>query len=67
LLAECHYAECHIIEQVALNKSSLLLKIQEQNIQTLQLFTMIIKTESVYKSNQNAKLEGLGAETKWSN
>ncbi len=37
-----------MIEQVALNKSSLLLKIQEQNTQT---FTKIIKTESIYKSN----------------
>ncbi len=30
-----------------------------QNTQTLQLFTQIIKTESIYKSNWNAKLEGL--------
>ncbi len=28
-----------VIEQVALNKSSLLLKIEKQNTQTLQLFT----------------------------
>jgi hypothetical protein len=34
-----------IIEQVALNKSSLLL-----NTQTLQLVTDINKTESIYKS-----------------
>ncbi len=32
-----------IIEQVASNKSSLLLAIQKQNTQILQLFTMIIK------------------------
>jgi hypothetical protein len=38
-----------IIEQVAYNKSSLLLKIIVQNAQTLQLFSQIIKTESIYK------------------
>ncbi len=37
-----------IIEQVALNKSSLLLEIQKQNTQTLQLFMKIIKPESIY-------------------
>jgi hypothetical protein len=37
-----------IIKQVASNKSSLLLKIILQNTQTLQLFTKIIKTESIY-------------------
>ncbi len=51
-----------IIKQVASNKSSLLLKIQKYNTQTLQIFTKIIKTESIYKSNLNSKLEGLGAE-----
>ncbi len=39
-----------IIEHFALNKSSLLLKIQKQNTQTLQLFTMLIKIESIDKS-----------------
>jgi len=39
----------YIIEQVALNKSSLLLTIQMQNTQTLQLSTMITKTESFYE------------------
>ncbi len=65
--AECHIvsnADCHIIEQVALNKSSFLLKIQKQN---MQLFTKINKIECIYKSNLNAKLKGLGEETKWSN
>jgi hypothetical protein len=38
------------IEQVALNKSSLLLMTILQNTQTLQVFTQIIKTESFYKS-----------------
>ncbi len=33
-----------IIEQIAWNESSLLLKIQKQNTQTLQLFTDIIET-----------------------
>jgi hypothetical protein len=32
-----------------------LVMIQMQNAQTLQLFTNIIKTESIYKSYQNAK------------
>ncbi len=27
----------------------------------------MIKTETIYKSNQNAKVEGLGEETQWSN
>jgi len=39
-----------IIEQVASNKLSLLLKIQLENTQALQLFTRIIKTESIYES-----------------
>jgi hypothetical protein len=70
--AVCHYAEydyasdIFIIKQVALNKSSLILIIQKQNTHTLQLFTKIIKTETIYKSNQNAKLKGSGKETKWS-
>ena len=38
------------IEQVTWNKSSLLLKSILQNLHTLQLLTMIIKTESTYKS-----------------
>jgi hypothetical protein len=38
-----------MIEQVAWNKSGLLLKIQMQNTQTLQLFTETIKTERIYK------------------
>jgi len=40
----------NIIEQAASNKSSLLLRMQIDNTQTLQLFTMIIKTESILKS-----------------
>jgi Ras family len=43
-----------MIEQVASNKSSLLLTIQIENAQTFQLFTRIIKTENIYKSYQNA-------------
>ncbi len=39
----------YITEQVALNKSSLLLKIKIQDTQKLQLFARIIKTESIYK------------------
>jgi hypothetical protein len=37
-----------IIEQVVWNQSSLLLKVQKQNTETLQLFTEIIKTEQVF-------------------
>jgi hypothetical protein len=40
----------HMIEQVAWNKSSLLLKTILQSTLTLQLFTMNVKTESFYKS-----------------
>ena len=36
-----------MIEQVAWNKSSLLLKMRMQNTQALQLFTIIIKTEMI--------------------
>ncbi len=32
----------------------------------LQLFAKTIKIESIFKSNLNAKLEGLGTETKGS-
>ncbi len=38
------------IEQIASNKSSLLLKIHIQNTQTLQWFTEIINAESIYES-----------------
>ncbi len=37
-----------MIEQAAWNKSSFLLKNILQNTQALQLFTMIIKSESIY-------------------
>ncbi len=36
-------------------------------MQTLELFTKIIKIESIYKSYQIAKLQVLCSETKWSN
>jgi hypothetical protein len=52
---------------IAWFKSSLLLKIQKANTQTLQLFAKLIKMLSICKSNKNSKLNGLGAETKWSN
>jgi hypothetical protein len=39
------------IELVDSNKSSLILKIVFQNTRTLLLFTEIIETESIYKSN----------------
>jgi len=31
--------------------------------QTLQVFTKIIKTESIHKSYKNYKLDGLGSDT----
>jgi hypothetical protein len=49
--------------EVALHKSSLLLKIILRNTQILPLFTKIIKTENIYKSSYNAKLEGLSEKT----
>ncbi len=49
--ATANEAITSIAEQVALNKSSLLLKMQKQNTQTLQLFTKIIKIESICKIN----------------
>ncbi len=48
----------HIIKQIGSNKSSFFYR--------RQLFTKIIQTEITFKSNQNAKLNGLGAKTKWS-
>ncbi len=45
-----YYPSLMIIDQVALNKSGLLLKIQMQSTQALQLLTKVIKTESIYKS-----------------
>jgi hypothetical protein len=59
----CYKSIC-LIKQVAWNKSSLLPKM---HMQTLQLFTMIIKTESVYKSYYKHLAEGLRSETKGSN
>ncbi len=63
--AECHYAECQyaksscgkchgailaMILQVAGNKSRLLLRTTLQSKLTLQLFTINIKMEIIYKS-----------------
>ncbi len=53
--------------QAAWNKTSLLLKNILQNTRTLQLFTMNIKQKVLTKVIKNAKLEGLGRETYWSN
>jgi hypothetical protein len=41
---------CGITKQVAWNHSSLLQKMILENTQTLQLFSKIIETESIYKS-----------------
>ncbi len=57
----------YLIEHVVQNKSSSLLKIILQNLQTLQVFVKMIKTGIISKSNLNAKLEGLDRETYWSN
>jgi hypothetical protein len=54
----------HIIEQAASDKSSLILKIILQNTQTLQIFTKIIKTESIHRSYKNPKLAGLSSDAK---
>ncbi len=43
--------EAIMIEQVASNKSSLFLKNILENTQTLQLFTVNIKSECIYKRN----------------
>jgi hypothetical protein len=51
-----------IIEQVALNKSNLLLKIFSQKTQTLQPLTKMVKVEIMYKSYLKDKLEGLGSD-----
>ncbi len=44
------------------HKFNLLLKIIFENKQVVQLFTKTIKTESIYKSNYDANLEGLVGE-----
>ncbi len=49
-----------VIEQVASNKSSLLLKVQMQNTQTLKLFRETIKIKNLQVLIKNAKLGGLG-------
>jgi hypothetical protein len=51
-----------IIEHVTLNKFNLLQKIILENKLTVQLFKKRIKTESIYKSNYDANLEGLVGE-----
>jgi hypothetical protein len=53
-----------IIEQAAWNKSSLILKNILQNTKRLQLLKKIIKPKIIYKSNLDAKEEGLVGETK---
>jgi hypothetical protein len=42
-----------MIEQVAWNKSSLLLEIQTQNTQALQLFTISMQSDIIYKDIPN--------------
>ncbi len=63
---KCCGKESHVIivEQVALTKLSLLLKILMENKQTIQQFTKMIKTESICESYENVKLKGLGSQTK---
>ncbi len=51
-----------ILEQAASNRASLILKNNLQNMQILQLFTMAIKMEIIYKSYKVSKLWGLGEE-----
>jgi hypothetical protein len=49
-----------IIDQVASNESSLLLKIQKSNKRTLQLFTQIIKMENYKQKYLKCQAEMLG-------
>jgi hypothetical protein len=53
--------------EVASNKLSSFLNILIQNTQILQLFTMNFIIEKIINIIKNAKLRGLGAETKRSN
>ncbi len=46
--------------EVVSNKSSLLLKILNQNTQTLQLFTTNIKTKSIYEGHYKCQAARLG-------
>jgi hypothetical protein len=55
-----------LIEQIASNKSSLLLKMQKAKHTSFTNIYRDNKTESIYESNLNAKLEGLVDETMWS-
>ncbi len=55
-----------IIKLVAWIKSRLLPRIICKTQKHLKLFPIIIKLEGIYKSYKNAKLDGLGAETKLS-
>jgi hypothetical protein len=52
-----------IIERLAWNKSSFLLKRILQNTQTLQQFTVNIELESIYKSYKKCQAGGLGRKT----
>jgi hypothetical protein len=52
--------EKYMMEQVAWNKSNLLRRIIFTKLQTLQLFTIDIKTEIINKSCKNADVAGLG-------
>jgi hypothetical protein len=61
LVGEGVVCQQFIIEQVAWNKSSSLLKIKKQNTQTIQPFTEEIKTEKCLE--KLLKLEDLGTET----
>ncbi len=50
----------YVLEEVASNKSSLLLKLQKLNTQTLQLFTELIKTETYLQKLLKCKAGRLG-------
>ncbi len=52
-----------MIEQVAWNQSSLIQKNIFQSTQTLRLFIINIRTESIYKGYQKCQAGSLGEET----
>jgi hypothetical protein len=69
-LLELYYLKTQIFigsNEVGSNKSIIILKNILQKTKTLQVFTTIIKAESIYKVINNVKLEGLGEKTKGSN
>ncbi len=55
----------YVLEEVASNKSSLLLKLQKLNTQTLKLFTGLIKTEMYLQKLLKCHAARLGCRDLW--